>query len=210
MGDATSKPVSSAAPMQPARLHIIPIVHGEADLGSLAPAVRRAATAHVGSDEAARAVWQMRQSAIAQHWRRVADWCDALGPDLSSVNVYQDGLPVCGRERAIVDELARNKSPNHLLLVTLIARGATLMGTESGPLLIEELALARKRLAGDASAHDQTKAAQLLRQRDEFIARRIDQTLEPGRRGLLFLGALHDVVGLLPARIDVHTVALAP
>ena len=47
-------------------------------------------------------------------------------------------------------------------------------------------------------------AATLLDQRDRFIAGRIDATLRPGETGMLFLGAHHRVVRMLPATIAVQ------
>ncbi len=43
----------------------------------------------------------------------------------------------------------------------------------------------------------------LLKRRDRFIAQRIDATLRRGETGLLFLGALHHAVEMLPDTIKV-------
>lgn len=52
-----------------------------------------------------------------------------------------------------------------------------------------------------------SQSAALLRQRDEFIAGRIEETLLPGETGLLFIGYFHDVLTKLPRMIDVQTVS---
>ena len=57
---------------------------------------------------------------------------------------YQDGLPVSGHELRIVNELARAGSSNHQLLLRMRLRGATIMGTEAGELLVQEYQLARQ------------------------------------------------------------------
>ena len=129
----------------------------------------------------------------------------AIGPEV--VRVYQDGLPVCGHEQAIVAELAQAGSRNHLLLLSLQARGAILMGTESPELLIEEHQLAtaafgpgRKPPDAEPSGH---AGDTLLERRDRYIAERINATLSPGETGVLFIGMLHKVAQYLDRGIVV-------
>jgi hypothetical protein len=129
----------------------------------------------------------------------------------AQTRLYQDGLPVCGKELSIVTELAKKGSPNHQILVHLIEKGATIMGTESAELLIEEYHLIKRILetgdVKDAIAIEiRQKAASdlLLKKRDEFIAARIDETLQEGETGVLFLGLLHNPAVLLPEDIHVH------
>ena len=71
------------------------------------------------------------------------------------------------------------------------------MGTESGDLLVQEYQAAKQSLtarpprsAGVAAAR-RVAADNLLQQRDQFIAQRINDTLKPGETGILFLGMLH-------------------
>ena len=101
--------------------------------------------------------------------------------DYPRVRIYQDGLPVCGKETDIVRELAGAGSTNHQLVLELAGRGAMLMGTEDPPLLLREYQLQRQHAgaAGD-------EAAEVLAGRDRFIARRIEATLQDGETGLLF------------------------
>ena len=101
-------------------LYCIPIIHSEADLGSLADDARRA------SGAASTAAWQQKQAAIALFWKNVHSWCLRLPKSLSGYRVYQDGLPVCGHELAIVNDLAAKGSENHKIIRDLLARGATL------------------------------------------------------------------------------------
>ncbi|MEK7220546.1 MAG: hypothetical protein AAB253_05060, partial [candidate division NC10 bacterium] len=44
----------------------------------------------------------------------------------------------------------------------------------------------------------------LLRQRDEFIGRRIDETLKEGEVGILFIGLMHRVDRFLAPDIEVQ------
>lgn len=191
-------------------LYVIPIVHTEADLGSLAARTKQ----HSGATPES---WDRKQATIAKFWAAIAQWCAReLPADLSRFRLYQDGLPVCGRERAIVEDLALRGSANHRLLLDLLARNAALEGTESAPLLIEEYKLAQAMLSSPAPAGAATsppskaelaqRAASILAQRDAFIARRIDDTLKQGERGVLFIGLLHDVLTKLPRTLDIHTV----
>lgn len=181
------------------RLSVIPIVHTEADLGRLASRVRERLGAQA---------WRRRQSALRELWGRIASWCDALEPERDRVTLYQDGLPAAPEAEAIVRELAGRGSVNHRILSRLIDRGATLVGPESPPLLLREYELVSRsaRPGGPLGATDPATVRELealLEARDAFIAERIDETLEPGSHGLLFIGALHHVERRLPDSIQV-------
>ncbi len=193
-------------------LYCIPIVHNAADLGSLADKARELSSR--GDD----AAWRRKQLAIRDFWKGVEAWCARLPRDLSAFRIYQDGLPVCGRERAIVEELAAKGSDNHRIILALLARGATLEGTESGPLLIEEYRLAQQALApatstgvsggsGGSAGGEARAGAEILNRRDQFIAQRVRDTLKAGETGLLFIGYMHDVLTKLPSMIDVQKVS---
>ena len=182
----------------------VPIIHTSADLGSLQSAVRR-----IHEQRAGASVWQERVRQIGQLWRSIRTSLMQLELDWSNVLLYQDGLPVCGKEDRIVQDLARTGSANHRLLVELMARGARLVGTESPDLLIEEYELNRQLLldrstgAQGLEAEVQALSRDLLDRRDAFVARRIDETLAPGQIGCLFLGLMHSLEGRLPAEISV-------
>jgi hypothetical protein len=130
--------------------------------------------------------------------------------DWSRVRIYQDGLPVCGHEAQIVRELAAAGSLNHQLLLELVERGATLMGTEDPQLLLCEYEAQRRRL-GTVNSNEPARtppgdtAADLLRSRDSFIARRIAETLPEGETGLLFIGAAHRLDALKSSGMSVKT-----
>jgi hypothetical protein len=118
--------------------------------------------------------------------------------DYANVRLYQDSLPVCGREQEIVRELAAKGSRNHQLLLRLIKSGATLMGTESAELLVKEYER-YKRILENSQPPEKTKkgiqlaasADSLLKERDRYIGRRVNQTLCNGDTGIIFLGMLH-------------------
>jgi len=193
----------SAGPAR--RLIWIPVVHSHADLGSLGEAVREAHARRFGA-----ATWEERIRLVDEFWQRLRAEIGRLALDCRRVRLYQDGLPNCGHEAAIVRDLAQGGSANHQLLADLMAKGARVVGTESPDLLIEEYELMRGILSALKSrdGHHLTPAERerskaLLEKRDAHIAERIAQTLGDGETGLLFLGMLHSVDGLLPNTIQV-------
>jgi hypothetical protein len=141
-----------------------------------------------------------RKTAAIDHiWTEIEATIDALALSFDRVRLYQDGLPVCGREAEIVTELARAGSRNHQLLLRLMAQGAVLMGTEEGDLLVQEYQLAKQSLttppprAAALAARQRALSEALLQHRDHFIAQRINATLKSGETGILFLGMLHSL-----------------
>ncbi|PKN60259.1 MAG: hypothetical protein CVU53_04005 [Deltaproteobacteria bacterium HGW-Deltaproteobacteria-11] len=183
-----------------------PIIHTQADMGALSESVRKVTLQKLGER-----VWRQKVNLVKRFWSDVENILNKLTLSWAQTRVYQDGLPVCGKELDIVTELAKKGSPNHQILFRLMEKGATVMGTESAELLIEEYHQIKRILetgdVKDAIAIEvRQKAASglLLKKRDEFIAARIDQTLQTGETGVLFLGLLHNPVGLLPEDIHVH------
>ena len=171
----------------------IPIVHTLADMGTLGPSIQRAKLAKLGRYGVARAT-----SKVEKIWDEIERVVGNLPVGPGTVRIYQDGLPVCGHEQKIVSELAEAGSRNHRLLLSLQARGAVLMGTESPELLVEEHQLASAAFApGRRPAPSRTLLTPvrdtLLERRDRYIAHCINLTLGPGETGILFLGMLHDV-----------------
>jgi len=182
-----------------------PIIHTQADMGALSESVRKVTLQKLGER-----VWRQKINLVKRFWSDVENILNKLSLSYAQTRVYQDGLPVCGKELDIVTELAMKGSPNHQILVRLMEKGATVMGTESAELLIEEYHLIKKILetgdVKDAIAIEvRQKAASdlLLKKRDEFIAARIDQTLQARETGILFLGMLHNISALLPEDMEV-------
>jgi hypothetical protein len=181
-----------------------PIVHTQADMGGLQESVARATLQKVGPAGVAR-----KTAAIDRTWTAIEVAIDTLPLSLDRVRLYQDGLPVCGRETEIVTELAQAGSRNHQLLLRLMAQGAVLMGTEDSDLLVQEYQLARQSLttrpprAAGLAASRRALSQALLQHRDQFIARRIHATLKSGETGILFLGLLHSLEGYLHPDVKV-------
>ena len=172
----------------------LPIVHTEDDMGGLKESVARATLEKMGRAGLAR-----KTAAIDKMWTEIEAAIEALALSGDRVRLYQDGLPVCGREAEIVTELAQAGSRNHQLLLRLMAQGAVLMGTESGDLLVQEYQLARQSLttrpprAAGVAATRRVLSDILLKRRDQFVAQRINDTLKDGETGILFLGMLHSL-----------------
>lgn len=192
----------------PRTLYWFPIIHTPEDLGSVRESVRRLYLKEVGQDHL-----DDHQRRVARLWDAIRAAVDRLDLDFHRVRLYQDGLPVFGKEEQVVRELAEAGSRNHALLLDLMARGGALEGTESPELLVREYALTRQLLDSQAVRRTPSHAGrvqqlgrEILQQRDRFIAEQIGRTLKPGETGLLFLGMLHSLVGLLPQDIALDRV----
>lgn len=185
-------------------LYYFPIIHSQAEMGELAQSFKRAVQRKLGTS-----VWRQKIDLTGRFWAGISQIVlDELGLRFAETRVYQDGLPICDREKEIVADLAGMGSPNHRLLLALGERGATIMGTESAELLVEEYQLARMILeSGDSDrfrgAERKLAGDRILAARDAFIACRVGETLKEGETGLLFLGLLHDPIAKLPGDIQV-------
>lgn len=184
----------------------IPIVHTQVDQGSMSESIRQLYVGKLGKRK-----WDQHVRAIENRWCQIEAAIENLDLNHDAVRLYQDGLPVCGHEPAIVEELARAGSRNHRLLMKLMEKGARLTGTEAPDMLLEEYELARQvlvsletRQVSPAARKQQELSKCLLERRDCYIARRIAETLKPGETGLLFLGLLHSLDGRLPPDICVR------
>jgi hypothetical protein len=162
-----------------------PIIHSPKDLGSLSK---------LASDLRSNEQEKKYLEAVKHFWEIVATTIESLELDYSNLKLYQDGLPVCGKEKEIVAEVAESGSENHRLLQILNRKGAVLMGTESPELLVKEHELMMQMLKSVDSTETSLAGAQtLLNQRDEYIAQRIDETLKDNEMGILFLGLMHKI-----------------
>ena len=187
------------------KLYYIPVIHTQVDMGSLNESIKRATLHSV--DQTA---FKHKIDLIDKMWNTIEQTIQGLYLPYKSVLLYQDGLPVCGQEVKIVTQLAKAGSRNHQLLLSMMRKGATIMGTESLELLMEEYEIAKQVLAEEnnlkISAVEtslQALSDSLLKKRDQFIARCINSTLPGGKTGILFLGMLHSVENWLDNDIQV-------
>lgn len=179
------------------KLLYIPILHSSADMGSFSESLKKEFLSRYGARK-----WQEHIRGIEGFWDLVTQRVLSFPLNFRRVRVYQDGLPCCSHELAIVREVAAKGSKNHQLLLQLVGRGAIVMGTEDPELLLEEHRLLKMTVEGTGPTDSQA-AADLMHRRDIFIAGRIAETLGEGETGLLFIGALHRVGELLPKDIQV-------
>lgn len=187
------------------KLLYVPIAHSMADMGSKAEPLKQRFVEQLGLGK-----WSEHQALIEELWQGIRDRLLAQGLRWEKVRLYQDGLPVCGRELEIVRRVAAQGSRNYELVLELIGKGARLEGTEEPELLRREYELASAVVSADEEtrtrARDQyaEEGPKILKARDEFIGRRIDQTLRDGEVGVLFVGVLHEVDRCLPRNVRVR------
>jgi hypothetical protein len=184
----------------------VPIIHTEADLGSLAEGIEEQAKAVIGDVN-----WQKRKEEINRYWQEIYDYWDKN--NIAGLKIFQDGMPVddvAGEN--IVKSLANNGSMNFKIIEQLMRKGAKLMKTEDPELLKEEYFLTQEltksgSVVSRLTALSRYKARKdkLLKERDTYIAKRVDEGLKEGETGVCFLGANHQIVSKLPKDIEVIT-----
>jgi hypothetical protein len=186
------------------RLFYVPILHTAADLGTLATGVEEHAIAVSGSSAR-----QKQAEVVGLYWREIAAYWQ--GQPVTGLKIFQDGMPVDGAVGAqIVKSLAQSGSINHLIIEHLLENGGILMKTEDpAPLkeeyfLTKELAQKKPLLATmQALLRYKWRKGRLLRTRDRYIIKRINESLQQGDTGVCFLGAAHRVIPGLAKDIEV-------
>lgn len=172
-------------------------------MGSLAGSMRETYTKKFG-----RKKWSEHVQAIDEMWNGIEKKIRRLRLPFKRTKIYQDGLPLCGKEKEIIGELAQKGSHNHSLVLWLMNQGATVVGTEDPQLLLREYHHLKR--VTQAKTHDEREkfvhefakeSGEILKKRDQKIRDRILETLGPGETGIVFLGLLHQVDELLPSDI---------
>jgi len=185
----------------------VPIIHTGADLGSIAEHVAKKGIASLGQE-----LWEKHRKTVEGFWNVISNYFDSM--DVNGVKIYQDGM-VADDEvgKKIAEDTAKAGSKNYELILRLLQRGAILMKTEDFKLVKKEydklLAITQaKSIMRKIIAFIRYKAVKsvLLNKRDAFIAKRIDETLEPEERGILFIGAFHKIKKRLPKSIQVREI----
>lgn len=190
------------------KLLYIPILHSEADLGSLGAAITQQSISLSGEKG-----WAKHGEVVTRFWQQISSYMLSLDP--MTLRIYQDGMAAEGEQGLrIIREAAQRGSPNHSLLLNLVQRGAILRKTEEPALLLKELENILKAIGLNTGNKVNLSPGRsyrnrrnwLMRERDKFIARTINETLVVGERGVLFLGAFHDVRPYLNSDIVVYEI----
>jgi len=184
------------------RLYICRLIHSREDMGGLKEELSRLTKEKIG-----RLAYERRVRLVEEFWYRLERFVREM--DIRNIKIYQDGLPAIDEQvDNIVEQTARKGSRNYKLLKDLKERGGVIVGTEDPELLKKEYELLKLVVESSSSGMDQHRSSlkELLIQRDKFIAKRIDETLYKGERGLLFIGAMHRVENYLPRDIEFRTI----
>ncbi|MBU4304855.1 MAG: hypothetical protein KJ893_04425 [Candidatus Omnitrophica bacterium] len=185
----------------------VPVIHTSADLGSLAKDVTKRGIADLGED-----VWEGHIRTVESFWDVIIDYFTSL--DASGMKIYQDGMIAQGEAGAkIVEEGVKAGSKNHELILSLVKGGAVLVRTEDFNLVKRELdrilaITGAKSVAQKLFAFLKYKCIKnrLLNKRDRFIAQRINETLHDGEKGIIFIGAFHDIKKWLPKDLQIKEI----
>ena len=189
------------------KLYYVPIIHTEPDLGSVATGINRISSVICGEER-----WNRHKQTVSDFWNSIANYIDSLG-DIN-LKIYQDGLMADGElGLKIIEEGARRGSKNHEIVLKLIKKGGEIRKTEDPSLLKEEyghiLKLSQSKSfleRGLAYLQYKMRKARLMEERDKFIARTINETLQDGETAILFIGAYHNVFPRLSKDILVKEV----
>ncbi len=187
------------------RLLYVPIIHTEADLGSVGKDI-----AARGLREFGETLWKRHEETVLGFWDAIAGYFDSI--HVAGFKIYQDGM-VAGGETAmtIVQDVLHTGSRNYQIISELIRKGAVLVKTEDLNLVKEERDWILK-ITQEKSRTQKLAAAlkyklaknTLLERRDKFIAKQINDTLQEGESGILFIGAFHHVRKWLEKDIHVE------
>jgi len=190
------------------KLLYIPIVHNQADLGSLGSQLSLEGEKKYGVSQ-----WYDHLQQVEKSWDEIEieifSQITENQPD--KIKIYQDGLPIAGETgKRIIKDTADKGSKNYTIIDNLITRGAILEIAENKELLLKEYNLLsdiskadtpQKQLAAYLLYQDSSQG--LLNDRDSFIANQINATLNDGETGVAFFGAAHSITGKLNKDIEV-------
>ena len=182
----------------------VPIIHTDADMGSVGAAIEKQSSAYIGSER-----WLKHKQMVGKFWGNVTAYFAAY--DAANLKIFQDGLPAGGElGMKIVLKAADQGSLNYRIILDLLNRGAVLCQTEDPGLLRTEYELLNSLVqpAGHpkkqiSRPQHKSRLERLTVERDKFVAGAIDTSLNEGETGVLFMGSFHDVLKRLPAGIQV-------
>jgi len=186
------------------KLIYVPIIHMSADLGSIAKQVDKRGIAGFGEE-----FWGRHRATILGFWDSIGRYFANL--EVNNFKIYQDGMVADGEVgQKIVEEAVLAGSKNYEIIDGLLKKGAILVQTEDFPLVKKE----RDRIVKITQAKTVTKKLvaylkykltknRLLKRRDNYIVKKIDETLQHGETGILFMGAYHNMLSKLAGKIQI-------
>jgi len=187
------------------KLLYVPILHTSADMGSLAAKLEDRGSAMIGTEG-----WERHKKTISKFWDSITKYSKSL--KVKGFQIYQDGL-LAGDELGmkVVNSAAAKGSENYQIIKNLVSKGAKIMKTEDMKIVMKEVKLIKEMANSDSKLKRLACALQykllknkLLKERDDFIADRINKTLV--KKGIIFIGAYHNVIPLLDKDIEVEEV----
>jgi hypothetical protein len=184
----------------------VPIIHSDADMGSLGKVLKRKSVSDYGENR-----WQKHTDTVNGYWAAIESYFDNIDICIKGIKIYQDGMFADGEmAMKIIDEGIKSGSKNSEIVSKLIGRGAILIKTEDFKLVKNEYDGLQSILK---SKNNIQKLFLLIRykmikpifllMRDKFIAGRIAKTLGRNETGILFIGAFHKIIKRLPKDITV-------
>ncbi len=186
------------------KLIYVPIIHISADLGEFSSEISKRGKS-LTSEEG----WKGHEKTLLGFWDSIDHYFERL--EVKNLKIYQDGL-VADEEmgQKIISEGKKKGSRNFEIVSKLINRGAQLVKTEDFSLVKKEYDYLMKILKSKKKIKKildvliyKFRKIKLLKERDEFIAQNINDTLKQGETGILFLGAEHEIVPRLSKDIEV-------
>ncbi len=176
-------------------LLIAPVLHISVEMDT----IQRLATKKGNSSLGTKLSEQHRQT-ISGYWENLSNCLKEI--PIEGLKIYQDGMPTDGdAAKQIIEEAVKNGSENYRIVAELLGRGAEIMLTEDFQLVKREKEL----LLGFSGSSNAIKKLgvylkywfrkkSLMKKRDEFIANRINKTLDGDEKGILFIGELPTIL----------------
>ncbi len=207
-------------------LYYVPMIHSDKELSDTGRIIKMLREKIYG-----KSAGDHDEMAIENLWEKIRLWVHQTIKDARGLVIYQDSMPAGPREkiRQLFDLILAEHSQSPLFRFTkeLIDMGAVLEGTEDINLLVKRVAFYREiyHVAEKCQLIDVEnfmlrkigELDELVLQADRFIAKRINETLPEGGRGILFMGYRHRVAeeiielreaGLLSSQIEIHALKL--
>jgi hypothetical protein len=195
------------------KLFYIPIVHNQADLGSLGSQL-----SSEGEKKYGISLWQDHIRQVDKSWDEIEIEIFRQLENISSdkIKIYQDGLPgVDEISLKIVKEAAAKGSKNYTIIDKLLAKGAKLELAENKEFLFKEYYLLSDISKAETPEKQvelylkyQDASKELLNSRDNFIANQINISLNESEIGIAFFGAAHSIIDKLNTDINVVVIQM--